>query len=92
MVSLVLEGDSVSADVVTAGRARVRMATDQEEGLTKEAVARRLACSPDHVLNLIAVGHLPAVRVPGTGKRAGRVMVMPADLERCIQQWKTGQP
>jgi excisionase family DNA binding protein len=51
-------------------------------------VARRLACSPDHVLNLIAVGHLPAVRVPGTGKRAGRVMVMPADLERCIEDWK----
>lgn len=79
----------MSTGMSSARRARTRTAVDQEEGLTKEAVARRLACSPDHVLNLIASGHLPAVRVPGTGKRAGRVMVMPADLERCIEQWKT---
>ena len=69
-------------------RGRVGTAVEQEQGLTKEAVARRLACSPDHVLNLIAKGLLPACRVPGLGKRTGRIVVMPADLERCIEEWK----
>jgi excisionase family DNA binding protein len=82
----------VSANATAARQGRTRPRTDPEQGLTKEAVARRLACSPDHVLNLIAVGHLPAVRVPGTGKRAGRVMVMPSDLARCIEQWRTERP
>ena len=79
----------MSADASSAvRRGRPRTVAEPEQGLTKEAVARRLACSPDHVLNIIAKGHLPACRVPGLGKRAGRIVVMPADLERCIEEWK----
>jgi excisionase family DNA binding protein len=73
---------------LAARQERFHLSADQEHGLTKEVVARRLACSPDHVLNLIASGHLPAVRVPGIGRRAGRIMIMSGDLERCIEQWK----
>jgi hypothetical protein len=69
---------------------RTRSASrESERGLTKEAVALRLACSPDHVLNLIAAGKSPAVRVPGVGRRTGRILVLPGDLERCVEQWKT---
>jgi excisionase family DNA binding protein len=55
---------------------------------TVRQAAEQLACSADHVRNLIAAGYLPAVKVPGTGKRAARVLVLPADLARAIESWR----
>lgn len=64
--------------------------------LTLRLVADELNCSVDHVKNLIAAGHLAGVRVPSASKkptgrqeRAGRWIVLPADLDKAIQSWRT---
>lgn len=51
-------------------------------------IAERLGCSDDHVRNLIARQIIPAVFVPGIGRRVGRVIVLPQDFEACVRQWK----
>jgi excisionase family DNA binding protein len=51
-------------------------------------VAERLGCSDDHVRNLIGKDILPAVRVPGIGRRAGLFVVLPEDFEACVRRWK----
>ena len=83
---------SVASVVARRGRtasALKSVTTEQDEcGLTLKQAAARLNCSADHLSNLAALGLLPVVRVPGIGRRAARIIVMPADLERCIEQWK----
>jgi excisionase family DNA binding protein len=69
-------------------RAKTNQTLPEERPLTVKETAARLACSPDHVLNMIARGDLPAVRVPGLGKRAARVLVLPADLAAAMQAWR----
>jgi excisionase family DNA binding protein len=51
-------------------------------------LAERLGCSDDHVRNLIARNIIPAVFVPGIGRRIGRVIVLPEDFDACVRQWK----
>jgi excisionase family DNA binding protein len=51
-------------------------------------LAERLGCSDDHVRNLIARRIIPAVFVPGIGRRVGRVIVLAEDFEACVRQWK----
>lgn len=66
-----------------------RRSTERPSPLTLQEVAEQLACSADHVRNLIAIGHLACVRVPGVGRRAGRVLVMQDDLNDAIRTWRS---
>jgi excisionase family DNA binding protein len=56
--------------------------------LTVRQAAEQLCCSSDHVRNLISSGQLKAVRVPGLGRRAARVFVLPADFDAAIRAWR----
>jgi hypothetical protein len=48
-----------------------------------------MACSRDHIHFLIARGDLHAIRVPGKGRRAAAVRVLPADLDAAVSGWRT---
>jgi excisionase family DNA binding protein len=54
---------------------------------TVQQAAEQLCCSGDHIRNLISSGQLRAVRVPGLGRRAARVLVMQSDLDAAIRAW-----
>jgi excisionase family DNA binding protein len=55
---------------------------------TVRQAAERLGCSGDHIRNLIATRRLRAVIVPGLGRRAARVLILPADLAQAIESWR----
>ena len=60
--------------------------------LTVKEVSTTLRMSRNGVLNLIARGQLPAVRVPGARpERPGRVLVDEEDLCEYINRWKNGE-
>jgi excisionase family DNA binding protein len=50
--------------------------------------AAEIGVSVDHLARLIAQGELPALRVPGTGRRAGRVLILRTDLEAALKRWR----
>jgi excisionase family DNA binding protein len=60
----------------------------QRRTVTKRDASIELGVSIDHLDRLIARGELPVVRVPGTGRRAGRILILRTDLEAAIEKWR----
>lgn len=57
--------------------------------LTVKEAAAALRMSRNGVINLIARGQLPGIRVPGGGfRRPARVLIDEQDLNEYIERWK----
>ena len=61
------------------------------ETLTVVQAARQIGVSNDFLLELIRRGQFPAVRVPGTGRRAtGRLLILKRDVTAALHRWRDG--
>ena len=59
----------------------------ERRNLSVAAAAAEIGCSVDHVWQLIRSRELDVIRVPGAGRRAGRVLVPRRGLEKALRSW-----